>query len=67
MPQGYPESHPAAAWLRYRSFTATRIMSEREIASPRLASILGRDFEALVPLVRWLNAAIGYRPADRRL
>ena len=66
MPRGYAESHPAAEWLRYRSFTATRIMTEREIESPRLPDILARDFAALVPLVRWLNAAIGYQKAERR-
>lgn len=67
MPRGYPESHPAAEWLRYRSFTATRMMTDREIETPRLPDILARDFAALVPLVRWLNAAIGYRPLERRL
>jgi uncharacterized protein (TIGR02453 family) len=66
MPRGYAEDHPAARWLRYRSFTATRMMPEREVLSPRLPSILARDFEALVPLVRWLNAAIGYRAWERR-
>jgi uncharacterized protein (TIGR02453 family) len=66
MPRGYAESHPAAEWLRYRSFTATRTMTDREIQSPGLPGILERDFAALVPLVRWLNGAIGYRPAERR-
>jgi uncharacterized protein (TIGR02453 family) len=66
MPRGYPETHPAAEWLRYRSFTATRMMSEQEVRSRRLPDILARDFAALVPLVRWLNAAIGYRPLERR-
>ena len=66
MPRGYAETHPAAGWLRYRSFTATRMMTQREIGSPRLPDILARDFAALIPLVRWLNAAIGYRPATRR-
>ncbi len=66
MPRGYLETHPAAEWLRYRSFTATRTMSEEEVRSPRLPDILARDFAALVPLVRWLNRAIGYRAWDRR-
>jgi uncharacterized protein (TIGR02453 family) len=66
MPRGYLESHPAAKWLRYRSFTATRTMSEREVQSPRLPEILARDFAALAPLVRWINHAIGYRAWDRR-
>ena len=66
MPRGYGEDHPAARWLRYRSFTATRMMTEREVLSPRLPAILARDFETLMPLVRWLNAAIGYRSWERR-
>jgi len=66
MPRGYLETHPAAKWLRYRSFTATRAMSEREVQSPRLPEILARDFAVLAPLVRWINLAIGYRALDRR-
>jgi uncharacterized protein (TIGR02453 family) len=66
MPRGYAESHPAAGWLRFQSFTASRDMPEREMLSPRLPDILARDFAALVPLVRWLNQAIGYSSRDRR-
>jgi len=66
MPRGYAEDHSAAHWLRYRSFTATRMMPEREVQSPRLPEILARDFAALVPLVRWINGAIGYKASDRR-
>jgi uncharacterized protein (TIGR02453 family) len=66
MPRGYAEDHPAAEWLRYKSFTAYRPLTIREVTSPRLAATLERDFAALVPLVRWLNGAIGYRPQDRR-
>jgi uncharacterized protein (TIGR02453 family) len=66
LPRGYQEGHPAERWLRYKSFTAYRALTEREIRSPRLPATLARDFAALVPLVRWLNEAIGYRPADRR-
>jgi uncharacterized protein (TIGR02453 family) len=66
MPRGYLETHPAAKWLRYRSFTATRTMSEREVQSRRLPEILVRDFTALVPLVRWINGALGYQTWARR-
>ena len=65
-PRGYPEEHPARQWLRYKSFTATRMLTEREATSPRLPAILERDFAALLPLVRWLNDAIGYRAWERR-
>ena len=66
LPRGYAEGHPAERWLRYKSFTASRMLTDREVASPRLAAMLERDFAALVPLVRWLNGAIGYRAWERR-
>jgi len=66
LPRGYAEGHPAERWLRFRSFTATRMLTEREVTSPRLAARVERDFAALVPLVRWLNGAVGYRPRSRR-
>jgi uncharacterized protein (TIGR02453 family) len=66
MPRGYADSHPAAGWLRYQSFTASRDLTEREVLSPRLPDLLARDFAVLAPLVRWLNGAIGYSSRDRR-
>jgi uncharacterized protein (TIGR02453 family) len=66
LPRGYGEGHPAERWLRYKSFTATRMLIEREATSPRLPAILQRDFATLLPLVRWLNEAIGYRAWERR-
>jgi uncharacterized protein (TIGR02453 family) len=66
MPRGYAEDHPAARWLRYKSFTAYRPLTAREATSRRLPAALERDFAVLVPLVRWLNGAIGYRARDRR-
>ena len=69
LPRGYV-THPGGAraerWLRFKSFTATRMLTEREVTSPRLAATIERDFAALVPLVRWLNAGIGYRGWERR-
>jgi uncharacterized protein (TIGR02453 family) len=66
LPRGYADGHPAERWLRYKSFTASRMLTEQEVTSPRLAAMIERDFAALVPLVRWLNAAIGYRAWERR-
>jgi len=67
LPRGYAPDHPAARWLRHQSFTAGRIITEQEALSPRLPATLARDFEALTPLVRWLNAALGFRPRASRL
>jgi uncharacterized protein (TIGR02453 family) len=66
VPRGYPADHPAADWLRCTSFTASRPISDAVVRSPKLADVLTEDFAALTPLVRWLNAALGFRPATRR-
>lgn len=66
MPRGYGEDHPAAKWLRYQSFTTGRAVTDSRVTGAKLPAILERDFEALLPLVRWLNGALGLPPAERR-
>ena len=66
VPRGYAPDHPAAEWLRYKSFTLGRAYSDREAVSAKLPALLQEDFAAMLPLVRWLNAALGLKPAERR-
>ena len=66
VPRGYAAEHPAADWLRYQSFTAGRQLSEEHALAPKLADRLVKDFAVLLPMVRWLNDALGFRPAERR-
>ena len=66
MPRGYPEDHPAAKWLRYQSFTTGRTLTDAQVTSPSLASLIAGEYEAMLPLVRWLNEALGFRSAERR-
>ena len=61
MPRGYPEDHPAAKWLKYQSFTSGRTLADSEVIGPKLPALLARQFEGLLPLVRWINGALGYR------
>jgi uncharacterized protein (TIGR02453 family) len=67
VPQGFSPDHPAADWLKLQSFTAAATIEPSVVTSPRLVDRLCRDYEALVPLVRWLNRALGYQPASTRL
>ena len=62
MPRGYAEDHAAAHWLRYQSFTFGRELSDRQVLGPGLAARLEVEFAAMMPLVRWLNGALGLRP-----
>jgi uncharacterized protein (TIGR02453 family) len=66
VPQGFPPDHPAAEWLKLQSFTARAPVEPSVVTSPRLISRLSRDFGLLLPLVRWLNRALGYQPATAR-
>ena len=66
MPRGYAEDHPAAKWLRYQSFTSGRSLTDKEVTSASLTDFVASEFKALLPLVRWLNGALGFQPASRR-
>ena len=60
MPRGFSEEHPAAKWLRYQSFTSGRLLEDAQVTGPKLPALLARDFESLLPLVRFLNRAVGF-------
>jgi uncharacterized protein (TIGR02453 family) len=66
LPRGVAPDAPAARWLRFQSFTAGRELSDDEVVRPDLASLIERDFRAILPLVRWLNGALGFPAAARR-
>ena len=66
MPRGYAAAHPAATLLRHQSFTVGRAVADRELYSPRLPDLLAADFARILPLVRWLNGALGMRTLARR-
>jgi uncharacterized protein (TIGR02453 family) len=66
LPRGYDADHPAARWLRYQSFTVTRMLADNDALGPGLPRLLERSFRPLLPFVRWVNGAIGLKPAATR-
>jgi len=66
VPRGYAPDHPAARWLRYRSFTLGRMLTDAQVTGPRLPDLLAEDFALMLPLVRWINGALGLKSATRR-
>jgi len=62
MPRGYAEDQPAAKYLRYQSFVSGRPITDTQVTSKQLPALLAREFEALLPLVRWINGALGLPP-----
>ena len=65
MPRGYSEDHPAAKWLKYQSFTSGRSLTDAQVTSAKLPALLEREYEAMLPLVRWVNGAFGL-PTTKR-
>jgi uncharacterized protein (TIGR02453 family) len=66
VPRGYPPDHPAARWLRYQSFITGRALTDAQATGARLPALLEADFALMTPLVRWINAALGLKAANRR-
>jgi uncharacterized protein (TIGR02453 family) len=66
LPRGFAPGHPAEKWLRYQSFTVHAMLSDSEVLDRRVVDCIERDFKTMLPLVRWLNGALGFRPAERR-
>jgi uncharacterized protein (TIGR02453 family) len=66
VPRGYEPDHPAAGWLRYKSFTVSRPLTGADLKRRDLPDRLARSYTAVIPFVRWLNAALGFPPALRR-
>lgn len=66
VPRGYPAEHPAADLLRYQSFTVGRDVKPSELKAAKLVDRLADDMKTMLPLVRWLNRAVGFEPARRR-
>lgn len=65
-PRGFAPDHPAAHWLRFNSFTASRSLTDAEVLSPKLVDLVLKDYAALLPLVRWLNGSLGHGAATGR-
>jgi uncharacterized protein (TIGR02453 family) len=65
-PRGYADTHPAAEWLRYKSFTASRPLLMRDVRGVALPDLIMQHYANALPFVRWLNLALGLRSAARR-
>ena len=62
VPRGYPSDHPAAPFLKYRQFYGGAEFPAALAQSREFYPTLIATFKALMPLVRFLNAAL---TADR--
>ncbi len=66
IPRGFAADHPAEHWLRLQSFTVSLPISDDQVTGKELPRHLERAYGAMLPLVRWMNEALGYPAAKKR-
>src|SRR5215471_16175800 len=64
VPRGFSATHPAAEYLRYKNFLASRDFAPEVAVSPRFYKLVVQTFEGMVPFIRFLNEPI---LAERRM
>ena len=57
-PKGYEPNNPAIEYLKLKNFTATMDISDADVLNKNLVKKVISSFEALSPLVHFLNKAI---------
>ena len=55
LPRGYEKANPASDYLKLKSFVATKPVSDAELINSSLLTHTVKAFEALMPLVKFLN------------
>jgi uncharacterized protein (TIGR02453 family) len=65
VPRGFAKDHPAADYLKFRSFLAGREFPVDLATSDRFYPTLVTTFKALTPLVRFLNQALLQRASTK--
>ena len=58
-PKGYEGSNPAVKWLRYKGYYTQRFFGDEELVAADFPERLGLTCKAVLPMVRFLNDAIG--------
>src|ERR1051326_8231462 len=66
VPRGFAPDHPAARWLKFQSFVMGRALTGAQVVSAGLPALLEGAVRLSLPLVRWINGALGLRAAKRR-
>jgi uncharacterized protein (TIGR02453 family) len=68
VPRGFPADHPAAEYLKLKQFLAARTLPADAAIQPGFYKLLVETFEAMVPLIRFINEPIvkGRRIRDRQ-
>lgn len=67
LPKGFPCGHPAEALLRHRQWYLESVLDIKLLTTPRLVPELARRFQAMAPLVEFLNRAVARKAKPKKL
>jgi len=59
VPQGFEKDNPAAEYLKFKSWLVLASVSDAELTSKSLLKKTVDGFQVMVPLIRFLNRALG--------
>lgn len=57
-PKGYDDSNPAIEYLKYKGYYTQRFLSDAEVKAPEFVDRLAGAWQAVMPMVHFLNQAI---------
>lgn len=58
VPRGFAPDDPAAEYLVFKQFLASRVLQPEQATAPEFVDVLAKTFQALHPLIRFLNEPI---------
>lgn len=58
VPKGYEKENPAASFLKFKSFVATKNIPDTHLNTPALLKEVETAFKALTPLVKFINRSL---------
>ena len=58
VPRGFPADHPAAEYLKYKQFLASRRLEPETVTSPDFYKVVVQTFRGMLPFIRFLNDPI---------
>lgn len=67
LPKGFPCGHPAEALLRNRQWYLESVLDIKLLTTPRLVPELARRFEAMAPMVVFLNQALAAKSKPKKM
>jgi len=65
-PKGFPADHPAIDLLRYKQFLLSATYPAALAETSKLLPTISRDFQAMMPLIQFLNLPLKANPSTQR-